>query len=301
VNSFTRCPRCSVWYRIDAATLERAAGLVRCGRCGEVFDARATLWTAAPAVTDPPPPASTTETVPEETSRAHTRIDAPSETVETEGLDGPPLGRLEDLDLEETMTVRRSLAPKDDSFTVVEDPFTIPKTSPLAPPPPPPPARRGRRTLWSFANATLLLLILASLVYLQPWAERSSRGRAPARGRAATALAVHSRPESFRITAAEVIPSRRHPKTALVVAGTILNTAARAGALPWLLVRLTDVTGRTVASGIFPPARYTPAASKTLHARTAIPFRLRVLAPAHAVAGFRIDLCRGRPPRLYCT
>ena len=36
---FTQCPQCETIFRISAGVLGAAGGQVRCGRCGEVFDA----------------------------------------------------------------------------------------------------------------------------------------------------------------------------------------------------------------------------------------------------------------------
>jgi predicted Zn finger-like uncharacterized protein len=301
VSDLTRCPRCSVWYRIAPETLQQAQGLVRCGRCGEVFDARATLWSgeATPAAEetggrDPEPLAP--------------RPAEPPRNAPPDKDDSPPLGRFEDLDLdleamlEATPSADTAVAPPiaEDPFAVVDEPFTVPATDPIAPAPHRRPAvARGPRPLWLLGDGALALLLVVSLVVLHPWRDAGSAGTT-ARPGAKPTPAVASDPKAFRVTAAEVVPSRRHPRTALVVAGTILNATPRPEALPWLLVRLTGVTGRTVATGVFAPKRYAPHGRSVLHGRTAVPFRLRVLAPTRPAAGFRIELCRGRPPRLFC-
>ena len=304
MSTFTHCPHCSVWYRIGPETLAQAEGLVRCGRCGEVFDARTTLWTGtpSPAVPSPTEAAGGSTTAAPEGSPAPEP--SPAEPDPLEASPGPRLGRLEDLDLEEAFAPASPAAgPEDDPFAAVEDPFTIPPLDPIARlPAPRARPRRGRRPGWLLANGLLALLLAGSLVYLHPWGRSPPVAGALPRGKTgAPNLARTSHPRAFRITAAEVVPSRRHPRTALVVAGTILNTTARKAALPWLLVRLTDVAGRTVATGAFAPDRYAPPGRAVLRGRTAVPFRLRVLAPVHAAAGFHIDLCRGRPLRLSCT
>jgi predicted Zn finger-like uncharacterized protein len=47
VSSVTRCPECGTAFRITGAQLAARGGQARCGRCGAVFDARATLESAA--------------------------------------------------------------------------------------------------------------------------------------------------------------------------------------------------------------------------------------------------------------
>ncbi|MCE7901698.1 MAG: DUF3426 domain-containing protein, partial [Gammaproteobacteria bacterium PRO9] len=47
---YTRCPSCSSTFRVTAAILQMAAGEVRCGSCGGVFNALETLvddWTGS--------------------------------------------------------------------------------------------------------------------------------------------------------------------------------------------------------------------------------------------------------------
>ena len=53
----TQCPDCSTIFKISQPSLEAAEGLVRCGECGEVFNALGTLIRdpAAPAQTKPKP------------------------------------------------------------------------------------------------------------------------------------------------------------------------------------------------------------------------------------------------------
>ena len=40
---FTQCSKCETVYRLSADVLRAAGGQVRCGRCGEVFNALARL------------------------------------------------------------------------------------------------------------------------------------------------------------------------------------------------------------------------------------------------------------------
>lgn len=54
---YTQCPACQVFFRITAAQLEARAGLVRCGKCATVFQARERLLDALPARGAAPPAA----------------------------------------------------------------------------------------------------------------------------------------------------------------------------------------------------------------------------------------------------
>ena len=50
----TRCPLCQTAFRVTAAQLGAAAGLVRCGACSHVFEAQRQLVAAEPALNLPP-------------------------------------------------------------------------------------------------------------------------------------------------------------------------------------------------------------------------------------------------------
>jgi predicted Zn finger-like uncharacterized protein len=52
----TRCPRCATTFRVTAELLEVADGLVRCGSCDEVFDARSHEVNLEATGSDTPPP-----------------------------------------------------------------------------------------------------------------------------------------------------------------------------------------------------------------------------------------------------
>jgi predicted Zn finger-like uncharacterized protein len=61
VSGVTRCPKCATAFRISEAQLAAGSGQARCGRCGNVFDARSTLVPDADA---PAAQAQTRPTVP---------------------------------------------------------------------------------------------------------------------------------------------------------------------------------------------------------------------------------------------
>lgn len=66
----TRCPACSTVFRVVQDQLLVSDGWVRCGRCGEAFNAREALveWPpqAVPATPEPPPPPESAVTPPAE-------------------------------------------------------------------------------------------------------------------------------------------------------------------------------------------------------------------------------------------
>ena len=64
MSQITRCPACATMFKVAAEQVEVAQGWVRCGCCGEVFDA-AQHWLSAPAAAPDVPPEATPEVVPE--------------------------------------------------------------------------------------------------------------------------------------------------------------------------------------------------------------------------------------------
>lgn len=67
-DMITRCPKCGTAFRISEALLKSAKGVVRCGSCLSVFNARDHLETGGAAV--PQPPAPTSDTPPQESLSA---------------------------------------------------------------------------------------------------------------------------------------------------------------------------------------------------------------------------------------
>lgn len=80
----TRCPACTTVFRVVPDQLKVSEGWVRCGRCSELFDARATLSPQVPVVH---------EVVNEEAAAldAEAPLPAPSSTVTTEAEVASPL------------------------------------------------------------------------------------------------------------------------------------------------------------------------------------------------------------------
>jgi predicted Zn finger-like uncharacterized protein len=60
VNLYTGCPKCKTTFRVTTQQLQASVGQVRCGHCGEVFDAFASLTaqepSSAPAAMEATPP-----------------------------------------------------------------------------------------------------------------------------------------------------------------------------------------------------------------------------------------------------
>jgi predicted Zn finger-like uncharacterized protein len=75
---YSQCPECQTRFRVTAAALRAAHGTVRCGRCGNAFDALERLSDSIPPVADVAPP------VPLELPGAPLAAPAPAPTVAAE-------------------------------------------------------------------------------------------------------------------------------------------------------------------------------------------------------------------------
>ncbi len=131
---FTQCPRCDTVFRLSAETLRAAGGQVRCGRCGEVFNALARLAEDASAFR--PGEASPGESSPGESSlEMEARAD---EILQSPAPPSAPAGPSEDEDLEAGDIDFAQLQ-------VLEKFKPPPRPDSDAPPhPTPPPATRAR-------------------------------------------------------------------------------------------------------------------------------------------------------------
>ncbi len=101
---FTQCPACETIFKLSAEVLRAAAGEVRCGRCGEVFNALRSLAEEPRAFTSG-------ESAEEQEARADQILRSPppeapaatAEPLEIEGAPGPQIAQLEIQGAEELM------------------------------------------------------------------------------------------------------------------------------------------------------------------------------------------------------
>jgi predicted Zn finger-like uncharacterized protein len=141
---FTQCPKCETVFKLSAEVLRAAGGQVRCGRCGEIFNALARLAedaSAFPAGESPLEMETRADEILHSVSEAH----APAAAQQPEDLDSTDaqFARLQVIDLDLYDDDRPSppapqptvTAPRADSAAAVPTPAA------LSPPPATPPAR----------------------------------------------------------------------------------------------------------------------------------------------------------------
>lgn len=275
-QGFTQCPGCYTLFRVDRRHVMAAAGQVRCGLCGESFDAEARLTSELPpdmprgAVliaameprgNEPRPPhtaASQAKSVPapeplqpEQPLRAERRPAQPPR--------GPGLG--DDWRQTTALEVEQAAA------TAA-------------------PARR-RRWPWLLLALLLTLTLAAQLLWLQWDALARQPAWRPWLAQACQVLGCElpalRRPEAVEITARVL---REHPDIpdALLFTATLVNRAGEPQPWPQLGLVLTALNGQTVARHWFDAGSY-----------LADPAEAAGLMPANAPVAVRIGFREPEP------
>ncbi|MDZ7734886.1 MAG: DUF3426 domain-containing protein [Gammaproteobacteria bacterium] len=232
---FTRCPACLTQFRVRARQLSAAGGRVRCGACGQAFDAVSRLSDQPlPPVTDP-----------------YNHADEPVRSYEgdTEELDLPQGLRTEDDD--EFVLDAMAVNPATPGSTVVDTHWSGEGED----------SSVQRHTGRWLAVAVLLVIIgLGQAVWfnrdrvydyfpqLLPWAERLCE-------RLDCQVYRLRQPASIELINRDV---RDHPvyKDALLVNATIANRSGSRQPYPRIQLALFDTNGRALAYREFAPTDY---------------------------------------------
>jgi len=295
--SYTQCPECLTLFRVDGRHLRQAGGVVRCGLCGESFNALASLCDelpedlprapapegGSPWAGAPPPPA------PERTAPAARRGGPPTPPA-PERPESPPPGPGEP-----------------PGAGNPPDPGDSPE--PGAPPGPDweratrleveaegdtPSAGRGRALRW----ISLAVLVAVAVAAQALWQQREALAQDP-RWRPWLAegceLVGCRLPLLERPGAVEVVERRlaADPERAdrLRFTATVVNRAAEPLAWPELGLRLLDDTGRTVAEHWFEADAYRAQATggRGMPAGRPVALVLTVDDPGPGAASFEIS------------
>lgn len=251
MSDITQCPECSTRFKVNEAQLEVHDGLVRCGRCLHVFNARETLVEAepspqlslpiesepAPDREDQPNPAVTqAETVTPAPETAESDQPAPS-APDSDAI--PPM-----LDVEDELLARAQQADLDTSHA--EAPLPAP--------------RRGRLWLGVLAALLLVLALVAQAAFFYR-VELAARlpGLKPVLTQYCAALGCTVElPQEAELLSIESSDLKSDPaQSNLVTLQALLhNRAPYAQAFPSLELTLTDMQDRPVARRLFHPGDY---------------------------------------------
>jgi predicted Zn finger-like uncharacterized protein len=267
----TQCPSCATTFRVTPPQLQAQHGMVRCGRCAQVFDGFKTLATLpeAPSEAAPPPPATAPE------------MSAPVPVAAAAVVAEPP----------------SHAAPAVDEATLTRPPVTVEPPlyeSPaldLAPP-------RRRNVGWGIGVALMLCGLAAQAAYFYRSDIAASLPEArPQLNRMCELLhctvALPQRPRQISIEASDMqAPDPANPGLVALTA-TLRNHATTALGYPALDVVLTNTKEHTVARRIFMPAEYLMAGKDPragIAPNAEVTIRLDLDTGDLGAAGFRLDL-----------
>lgn len=257
--AITQCPHCRAKFRVRAEQARAHSGLVRCGACRGVFDAREHLIEGSldeqaldsdtfggpqTIVAGIPPTAHdrSSDEISDEAIRAAAR-EAVAKPVARSGAERAPSASAISAQQHDEQTQRD---PRDYDWRA-----------------PPPPLTRGQK----FAFGSLALIAAIALVAQSAYwfrDELASRfpAIAPQLADACAALGCRvsppRRPDALGFVGSELAADPAH-KGLHVFSATLRNTSAQAIALPSLVLTLEGVGGEPIARSVFSPVQYAPA------------------------------------------
>lgn len=293
----TRCPLCQTAFRVTAAQLGAAGGLVRCGSCDHVFEAHRQQVSGEPGlnlppglVTPAPGPAGLDESYIRDLLREEPDTTAPpSESTRGAALDtGPDEAGA---GAAQTTDAGAIDAPAIDA---AQPPATPPA---FAPPPieigaPAKAAPAPRRIGWMLGCIAAALALLAQLA----WHDRDRLVRDPdwrPRLDAACALlgCTLARPRDTALIRSDGLVIRPAPgrEGVLLVDALLSNLAAYPQAWPQLEIVFSDMQGRALAGRVFTPAEYLPARPRSdMPVRQAVTVHLEIRDPGANATNYRL-------------
>jgi predicted Zn finger-like uncharacterized protein len=338
---FTQCSKCETVFKLSAEVLRAASGQVRCGKCGEVFNALTRLAEDSTAFETGESPFdlearaySILETVPP----PHVAHDV-AKDYEVSAPPGVEIAQLEILDADDAeQSMEFTLPPGELDRIFVESKKQAP-TPPQTPIPPaletPPPhpeslaaeisehvrrdvlaefeqqietAQRRSLTLWLGAAVVSALLLTAQIVHQnREWFAARGHGPMGAVVRALYGALGSPLPAPANLSAYELrqwgVTGDPDANGTLRVRASILNTAAQLQPYPLLRVMLADRFGKNIGRRDFEPAEYLgrPTA-KLLAPGERVDATLAILDPGKNAEGFEIDVClRGVDRKISCA
>jgi predicted Zn finger-like uncharacterized protein len=272
----TRCPRCATAFRVSQAQIDARDGNVRCGRCGILFYARATLHeqaevpqrpTDAPLQPERPVLEYTPEPIPEAEPSAP--------------LAAPPAEPLAEIPAPVA-----SPAPVGRAATANEEPeFDL--EQPIAP-------ERARRTGWL---ALLLLLLVGQLAFhfrgeialLAPELKPQIKTLCEVLG---CELPLPRHAELMSIESSDLRADTANPEV-MVLSASLRNRAAFPQALPALELTLTDLQDRPLARRVLLAQQYLGKAARMedgFAANSELQLKVFIDAASLGAAGYRLYL-----------
>jgi predicted Zn finger-like uncharacterized protein len=332
---FTQCPKCETIFKLSADVLRTAGGQVRCGRCGEVFNALSRLAEQPGTFTlgeSPLEQETRADHILRSSAGQPAGIGALPDPDESESA-GPQMAHLEFQDTaldDDAASLEFTLPPGELDRIFVEVKPKVPAPSVLpreflesARPAPsgepatvPEPlaedllaaaaAGRGTIVLWSAAGVLLLLVLALQIVRENPqWVVAGDTAYA-IRVRALFAAVGEPLPAPSNLSAYQLrqwgVSGDPGADGALRVRASILNTANEFEPYPLLRVTLADRFGTRIGARDFAPAEYLGRGQPALLGPgERVDAVLDILDPGKNAEGFELDLCvRGIKEKISC-
>ncbi len=258
----TTCLFCSSVFRITQEQLDQAHGKVRCGVCGETFNALLTLESYHGEPTQhldvAPSDAANEKAEPAEKAATETAPEPAAATDEKAPADNP-----EPVSLQAAMYGEQAER------------------------------RRNRQWLWGFGILALMVLLVVQTVYYlryQLIADPDYQQQVLNLCRLLPCDEQRFRsPRQVRLTERNVFT---HPTRdqALMISGRFVNQAPFAQAPPRLRISLSDLQGNLLANRLFTPEEYLVDRSiRTLEPGKPVLFRLEIFDPDEKALTYEFD------------
>jgi len=276
MSMITKCPSCGTTFRVMPQQLQAQHGMVRCGRCANVFDGFKTLATLradAPLETAPAPR--------EESSYQGAMTPPPGEAVRETAFEMPG-----------DTPQSGSAAPSRPEEIAAHEPRPTPVAQTLAEPLPP--RHSGG---WAFGILALLITLAVQGAYINRSEIAANLPEArPYLNKLCELLrctvALPQRPRQISIEASDMQATDPANPGLIALTATLRNNATIDLGYPALDVVLTDIKEHTIARRIFLPAEYlnngkNPRAGIAPNAEVTV--RLNLDTGDLGAAGFRLD------------
>ena len=275
----TACPGCSTAFRVGQVQLEAADGLVRCGACNAVFDARTHEVGTVSAASDPTSRSIDEDYItglfrgepPEGADQAATRPeaapDAAAVSAESSGPSPLPPAQAPTADNPSEPGVEAIVATTDTAVTgaphlqnaeLPRIPVELPRERSVDP--------GVRRRLLAWVSGLLAASLLIALQQIWLGRERHAQDPAlrPRYERLCAALGCELPPfRDIRRIRSEGLLVRPDPARPgiLLIDASLVNRAAFAQAFPGIRIDFSDIQGTPVTSRVFAPKAYLLAAA----------------------------------------
>jgi predicted Zn finger-like uncharacterized protein len=311
---YTQCPDCLTVYKVGPDPVASGRGRLRCGHCGTVFDALATLTATLPGEQFEQLPLHAPAGVPPvlDVPAMHPRrTERPREMVAEGQLPGEWLAAADLGDLPSLTADRPVVAVREARSRGLSSERSRAVERSFSPGPPAEPAvHAGGRAPpsygsgavadrpsagWTWACAALALTLLGQVGWLErerifadprlrPWLEQACEGLG-------CSVPLSSSIEGLRLLAREVRP-HEHMQGALIISGTLKNDALVPTPFPIVEIRLADLNDRVVAMRRFRPEEYLAdrqAIARGFPGQSSLPLLFEVADPGQNALAFEFE------------